>query len=342
MGPAAKRSFGKHSMNIKTVALFLSLASLSACVSTNGPSIGNIQFTWTFTGLTCSQVPQVASVAITIPGEVLQNNGVYPCLTSNYNGIVLHDFLPGDYSFTIQGLDARGNPLYANSGTFHIDGDIQVIVDLQPTAAAPSYAHLSWTFPPLSGIPNPSCAQARIGVVDVTIDQGAPTRYACADGQTQPGVVSVPMSIGTHTITLAASSADVNYGYPYYKLISTVTTTSTTPVYPPAYQLPWVVGGVAVQWDINGGNCGPISTIYVNFMDPSGNLLYGPSGDPQNCGGGLFSAIRYDYLPSGNYFLTLQGSYGGTVYTNTPYPPVTINAGFFADPQNPLHSSLHP
>src|SRR5262249_41568072 len=124
MGPAAKRSFRKRFMNTKTVALFLSLASLSACVSTNGPYSGDIQFTWTFTTLTCSQVPQVASVFITIPGEVLQNNGVYPCLTNNYNGIVLHDFLPGDYGFTIQGLDARGNPLYAASGTFRIDATI--------------------------------------------------------------------------------------------------------------------------------------------------------------------------------------------------------------------------
>ncbi|HEX4802362.1 MAG TPA: hypothetical protein VFV14_02565 [Myxococcaceae bacterium] len=314
------------------------MASLSACVSTNGPYSGDIQFTWTFTGLTCSQVPQVASVAINIPGEVLQNNGVYPCLTNNYPGIVLHDFLPGDYSFTIQGLDARGNPLYAASGTFHIDGSILVTVDLQPTG---SYAYLTWTFPPLSGIPNPSCAQARINVVDVTIDQGSPTRYACADGQTQPGVVSVPMSIGTHTITLAASSADVNYGYPYYTLVSTVTTTGTTPV-AATYPLRWAVGGVAVQWDISGGSCATIPTIYVNFLDSSGNLLYGPSGNAQACLGGLAPSgvILYDYLPPGSYVLTLQGSYGGFVYTNTPYPPVTITAGFFSDSQT-VRSTLH-
>jgi hypothetical protein len=328
-------------MNTKTVALFLSLASLSGCVSANGPYSGDIQFNWTFTGLTCSQVPQVVSVAITIPGEVLQNNGVYPCQTNGYSGIVLHDFLPGNYSFTIQGLDSSGTVLYAASGTFHIDGSKSLLVDLQPTAAAPSYAYLTWTFPPLSGIPNPSCAQARIDVVDVTIDQGAPTRYACADGQTQTGVVSAPMSIGTHTITLAALSAEVSHTYPYYKLVSTLTT-SATPV-AAAYPLRWAVGGVAVQWDIGGGPCGPISTIYVNFLDPFGNLLYGPSGDPQTCGGGLFpNAIRYDYLPPGNYSLTLQGSYGGTVYTNTPYPQVIITAGVFADPQNPVFSRLHP
>jgi len=321
-------------MNTKTVALFLSLASLSGCVSSNGPYSGDITFTWTFTGLTCSQAPQVASVAITIPGEVLQNNGVYPCLTNNYGGIVLHDFLPGDYSFTIQGLDARGNPLYAASGTFHINGSIQVPVDLQPTA---SYAYLNWSFPA-----NATCAQARVDAVDVTIDQGAPTRYACADGQTQQGVLSVPLSIGTHTITLAASSAEVNHSYPYYKLVNAALTTSATPV-AAAYLLPWVVGGVAVQWDFISGSCTTVPTIYVNFLDQFSNPLYGPNGDPQTCVGGLFpSAIRYDYLPSGSYFLTLQGSYAGTVYTNTPYPQVIISAGVFSDPQRPVLSYLHP
>jgi len=329
-------------MNTKTVALFLSLASLSGCVSSNGPYSGDIQFTWTFTGLTCSQVPQVTSVAIDIPGEVLQNNGVYPCLTNNYPGIVLHDFVPGTYSFTIQGLNASGTVLYAASGSFYVDGSIPVSVDLQPTAAAPSYAYLTWSFPPLSGNPTPSCAQARIDVVDVTIDQGPPTRYACQDGQTQPGVVSVPMSIGTHTITLAASSAEVGHGYPYYKLVSTLTTRAT-PI-SAAYLLRWAVGGVAVQWSISLGDCTTIPTIYVNFQDSFGNLLYGPSGNPQACTDGLFpgGAILYDYLPPGSYFLTLQGlSTGGTLYTNAPPPPVTITPSVFSGSLG-VRSTLHP
>ena len=67
-------------MNTKTLVLFLSLASLSGCVvKDNGPYSGNVTFTWTFGGLTCSNLPQIRSVAINIPGEVLDNNGVYPC-----------------------------------------------------------------------------------------------------------------------------------------------------------------------------------------------------------------------------------------------------------------------
>ncbi len=331
-------------MNTKTVALFLSLASLSGCVINGGPYSGNVQFTWTFIGLTCSNVPQVASVAIDIPGEILQDNGVYPCLTNNYPGIVLHDFLPGTYRFTVQALDAYRTVLYAASGSFRVDGDVIVNVDLSPTAAAPSYAYLTWSFPASSVSPNPSCEQARVDAVDVTIDQGPTTRYACRDGQTQQGVASVPMSIGTHTITLAASSAEVGHGYPYYQLVSYLTTTSATPV-PAPYRLQWAVGGVSVQWDISGGDCTTIPNVYVNFRDSSGNLLYGPSGDGPNgnrqpCPGGLApsGAIAYDYLPPGSYVLTLQDLTG--VYTNTPYPPVTITAGFFSDSQT-VRSTLH-
>jgi hypothetical protein len=328
-------------MNIKTLVLFLSLAGLSSCVIDNGPYSGNVQFTWTFAGLTCSNVPQVASVVINIPGEVLQDNGVYPCMTNNYPGIVLHDFYPGNYSFTIQAVDAYRTVLYAASGSFRVNRDVLVTVDLSPTSAAPSYAYLTWSFPANSVSPNPSCDQAGVDAVDVAIDSGQPQRYACSDGQTQPGVLSVPVSAGTHTISLAASSAAVGHSYPYYRLVSMLQTT-TTPV-SAAYALRWAVGGVSVQWDISGSNCANVPTIQVNFRDANGNFLYGTSGDAQGCAGGLApsGAIRYDYLPPGSYALTLQGlGVGGNLYTNTPYPPVTITEGFFSDSQT-VRSTLH-
>jgi hypothetical protein len=329
-------------MNTKTLALFLSVTSLSGCViSGNGPYSGNVQFTWSFAGLTCSSVPQVASVAITIPGEILENNGVYPCLTNNYPGIVLHDFLPATYSFTIQALDANGTVLYSASGGFSVNGDVAVTVDLTPTAAAPSYAYLTWSFPPNSISANPTCSQAGVDVVDVTIDQGQPQRYACSDGQTQPGALTVPLNAGQHTITLVASSQAI--GYPYYWLLRGVLqTTASTPV-SAAYLLQWAVGGVSVQWQISGNDCFNIPVIYVNFRDSNGNFLYPGAGDRQNCTDGLApgGAIRYDYLPQGNYSLTLQGlASGGFLYTNYPYTPVTITAGYFSDSQT-VRSMLH-
>ena len=329
-------------MNSKTALLFLSLTSATGCVINGGPYNGNVQFTWTFTGLSCSDVPQVASVAITIPGEILQDNGIYPCLTNNYPGIVLHDFLPGTYSFTLQAIDAYRTVLYSASGSFRVDGDVVVPVDLSPTSAAPAFAYLTWSFPPNTLSTNPTCAQARVDVVDVAIDQGPVLRYTCSDGQTQPGVLSTAVSPGTHTITLTASSPDVGHSYPYYRAVSTLTATSATPT-ASAYPLAWAVGGVSVQWDVSGGTCANVPTINVNFRDASGQLLYGSSGDPQGCLAGLAptGAIRYDYLPPGTYALTLQGSAGGSLYTNTPYPPVTITPGFFSDSQM-VRSTLHP
>jgi len=329
-------------MNTKTLALFLVVTSLSGCViNGNGSYNGNVQFTWTFGGLTCSNVPQVTSVAINIPGEVLQNNGVFPCLTNNYPGIVLHDFLPGTYSFTIQGLDANGTALYVGNGNFTVNGDVLVSVDLSPTSSATVPAYLTWSFPPNSQSQNPTCLQAGVDVVDVTIDQGATQRYSCDAGQTQPGVVSVPLNPGTHSITLAASNQTV--GYPYYRLVSTLQTTAGAPV-SASYGLQWAVGGVAVQWQINGTDCSNIASVYVNFSDAGGRFLYPGNGDRQNCTDGLApsGAIRYNYLPAGNYSLVLQAqTFGGVVLTNSPYPPVLISAGVFSDSRT-IGTVLHP
>jgi hypothetical protein len=224
-------------MNTKALVLFLSVASLSGCVSSNNQVYnGNVTFTWSFQGgLTCSQV---TSIQINIPGEVLQNNGVYPCLTNNYPGIVLYDFVPGTYNFTVDALDARSTVLQSVSGSFVVvNGDVGVPVALQ-----------------------------------------------------------------------------------------------------------WVVGGVSVQWQISGSNCFDIPTVYVNFEDTTGHFLYPGAGDPQSCSAGLPpGAIRYDYLPPGNYVVTLQGlsSSAGVVFSNTPYPPVTITAGLFSGSQT-IGSTLHP
>src|SRR5215467_10539722 len=326
-------------MNTKTLVLFLSLASLSGCVvKDNGPYSGNVTFTWTFGGLTCSNLPQIRSVAINIPGEVLDNNGVYPCLTSNYPGIVLHDFYPGTYNFTIQALDVTGTVLYSASGNFTIDGDVAVNVDLSPVSTT-SYAYLTWSFPANSLSANPSCGQAGVNVVDVTIDQGQTQRYNCGDGQAQPGVITIPLNPGNHNIALAASNTSV--GYPYYRFVGSLQTTAGSPI-AAAFLLNWI-GGVTVRWQISGTTCANIPTVYVNFRDPVGNFLYAGSGDPQNCTDGLApgGAIRYDFLPPGNYSLILQASaFGGGLYTNAPYPPVTITLGYASDSQT-VTSTLH-
>jgi hypothetical protein len=327
-------------MNAKTVALFLSIATLSGCVINNGPYNGNVQFTWSFPGgLTCTSLPQISSIAVTIPGEALENNGVYPCMTNGYPGIVLHDFVPGTYGFTIQALDSFGTALYSASGSFNIDGDVVVSVNLLPTSSL-SYAYLFWSFPANSTSLNPTCAQAGVDVVDVIIDQSPALRYACSDGQQQGGVLSPGVSVGSHQITLLAS--DQSLGYPYYRIDAGLQTVSGTTV-GRSYPLQWAVGGVSVQWMFSGGNCSLAPDVYVNFRDSSGHLFYPGAGIHEFCVDGLapLRARPYDFLPPGSYSLILQGSGAGYFYSNTPYPAVIITAGYFSGSQT-IDSTLHP
>src|SRR5690242_8768768 len=62
---------------------------------------GDVTFSWRLAGGLCSDDPSVRSVHIRIPGETLQNDGVFPCSSAGFMGITLHDFYPGSYSFTI-------------------------------------------------------------------------------------------------------------------------------------------------------------------------------------------------------------------------------------------------
>jgi len=343
-------------MNTKTLGLFLGLTTLiglvtlSGCIARDQVYSGNVQFTWTFSGLTCSQVPQVTSVQVIIPGEQLENNGVYPCLTANYPGILLHDFLPGTYSFTLNALDSSGNTLFTGSGNFTINGDVRVAIDLTPVGGPTSYAYLSWTFPANSLSATPTCAQAgmdfAVDYVDVQIDQGQVQRYNCVDGTTTPGVVTPYLNAGPHQITLSSISRSLSY--PLHRFTGTLTTYSGNPI-AASYGLPWAVGGVAVSWQLSDGTfaqtCASagITTVYTNFQDANGNNLYAGAGDPQRCIDGFFSAaVRYNYLSSGSYRLFLQavGS-SGTYRSNFAVPPtVGIASGQFANPAQPVTVTL--
>ena len=97
-------------------------------------SPGNITFLWSFgDGNTCSTLLNtVASVQVSIPGEALQNQGNYPCETAGAQGIEVDDFVGGDYSYTIDALDVAGTVVYSDTGSFQVDGNVNVDVVLQP------------------------------------------------------------------------------------------------------------------------------------------------------------------------------------------------------------------
>src|SRR5512140_1020989 len=167
-------------MTKTTSAAFLAAALLgSGCVIVNHGQSGDITFTWTFNGRSCAQAG-ISQVQVTIPGETLDNGGLYACTVAGSDGITLHSFAAGTYDYTLQGLNAGGTVTYQASGSFGIDGDQIVHADLMPVGGPTSYALLGWTFPANWASAAPDCANATATYVDVQIDGGDWTRYACA------------------------------------------------------------------------------------------------------------------------------------------------------------------
>ncbi len=322
-------------MNLKILLPLLAATTLSGCLVVDpgaGPYRGDVGFTWTFAGLGCAAVPQVASVRIRIPGEVLHNDGVFPCSTNGYSGILLLDFAPGPYVFTIDGMDYTGRVLYSAGGSFSVDGSTSVSTDLSPVGGQNSYAYLMWTFPPNSSSQNPTCEQAAADHVDIRIDQGAPERASCSQGFVQPGFQTGLLTPGAHQIELVGMDPS---DYPYYRYVGTLQIVSGSPV-SASYRFDWNIGGVSVSWQLLNGSMSQtcaqagVQTISINFQDSSGALIYGTAGDPQPCTG---APILYNALLPGTYRVFVQGAgAGGTYRSNNQNPPIiNIVAGQFVD-----------
>lgn len=331
-------------MNAKILGAFLLASVVSGCVVVKdggGGGVpppppaqpGDVTFTWSFSGATCSDVPYVKGVHVEIPGETLQNDGVFPCLANGYPGIVLHDFAPGTYSFTLDALDYSNQIVFQASGTFVVNGDVRATVDLTPVGGPTSYAYLTWRFPANQAAQNPDCNQAGVSFVDVSIDDGAYARFNCADGFVQPGVTTPYLAPGQHRISLRAVNAD---GYPYYQFDGWLQTFAGNPV-GADYQMTWAVGGAGVSWQLTNGSVyqtcqqAGVTDVYVNFRNAQGEYLYPGAGDRQSCAA---APVFYDFLLPGTYSVYVEGhGPGGVVYeSNGQSPPVvTVEAGQFPD-----------
>ncbi|WNG45005.1 hypothetical protein F0U60_13520 [Archangium minus] len=328
-------------MNARLLAAFLCLASLgSGCIIVDhdddydeGPCCntppppppgqpGDVTFLWTFApDFRCSDVPEVKRIHISIPGETLYNGGVYACNTGGVDGIVLHDFVPGNYSFTIKAYSYTDETLYEGRGTFTVNGNVRVNIDLSPNGM--SYAYVSWSFPPNTYSPNPSCSQAGVTSVGASIDGGEEVILNCADGMTNGGVPTPWLADGTHTLELVAYGRDLKGrdGMPLYFTQGTFTTSAGSPR-SESFRF-YVVGGLSVSWQLWDGydfvDCSQagLTAMSVNLFDKSrGEWVY-PDGDPQPCTGPFGPPILYQFLKPGNYEVHVRGMKGSTVlYTN--------------------------
>jgi hypothetical protein len=331
-------------MNSRLLFAFLCVASLSTgciivddddcCRQTPPPAQpGNVTFLWTFNGLRCDAAREVYGVNIVIPGESLHNDGRYACTTAGVDGITLHDFVPGSYNFTIQGVDYRGVVIYEATGTFIINGNARVNVDLMPRGNPNSYAYLNWTFPG-----NMSCAQARVTTVDVTIDNVSET-FPCADGQSAQGVQSRLLAPGEHYIDFVARDSS---GSPLYYFTGGLATQAYRPINA-TYNL--TAGGAAISWRFSDGSVNfecpsPSLMVGINFLDVTTNQYVYPEGDWHQCS---TKPIIYAHLRPGFYKVELRSTINNVRYCSNPnIPSLEVKPNVFPGPSGALEVSLSP
>jgi hypothetical protein len=288
---------------------------------------GDVTFLWTFPGSgagRCADVPDVKRVRITIPGETLHNGGVYACNTAGVDGIVLHDFVPGNYGYTLEALSYTDEVLYRASGNFTVNGDQRLNVTLTPNGSPGSFAYVSWTFEGNTGSANPTCAQAGVNYVDVRIDNGTWERLSCDEGIGSNQVSSPYLAPGAHTIEFVGVHVVGTVETPYYYRRGTLNTVAGSPV-SVSYQL-WVVGGMSVAWDLYDGSlrktCAQsgVTAVTIHLYDETdGTYVYGTEGETYGCGD---AAIVYNFLRPGYYTVIMDArGPGGIYYTNRGIAP---------------------
>ncbi len=321
------------------LAALTAVMSFSGCICVTGGggggARGDVTFLWTFQGRQCFEVPEVTSVAITIPGQTLQNNGVFGCTNAGTAGITLLDFRSQNYSYTIRGLNSLGQVVYETSGTFRVDGSVSVVTDLQPTASATGSVYVTWSFP--QGAPV-TCAH--LAAVDVELN-GVPFRTAnCQEGATTPGFLIQGLQVGTNTITLLARDSN---NFFYYRTDASFTVFAGG-ASSQQFTLQWAVGSLPIKWNFNNGttlvNCAQagVSQVNVNLRDAQGDYLYGSAGYDVPCLSSGQQGTVFPYLYAGNYQVFLQAyGTGGVLYRssfNAP-PQDTVQAGVFPTIDNP-------
>jgi hypothetical protein len=327
-------------MNSRLLVAFLCLAAVApgCIIHDDTPDYpGDATFRWTFGGLRCDEDRDIKGVNIDIPGEILENDGRYPCQANGFDGIVLHDFAPGVYSFTIEAVSYSNERLYFASGTFRVDGDVTVSVDMTPTGTPPSFAYVSWLFPPNNVSSSPNCNQAGIASVDVRVDDEEWVRLDCAQGYGANSVKTPYLEPGTHSLEFVA--VDVN-GNPWYYYSGTINTQSGTPTSHTASM--WAIGGASIRWDIVANSqtqtCAQagITTVRINFRDAFTNeLVYGIMGDAHGCND---APVVYEFLRPGRYKVEMyaQASNGREYLSPDNGPFLDVVAHQFPGPNASL------
>lgn len=322
-----------HSRLLSTLLTAAVLVASSGCIITPAPSVssGDITFTWRFGGRQCFEVPEVSQVTVQIPGQTLQNNGVYGCLNAGTAGIKLLAFRAGTYTYTISGQNSAGTVIYQTTGRVTVNGNVSEAVDLQPTTSATGSVYVTWTLP--AGTPV-TCQY--LAAVDIAVDNGAPQAVSCAAGGTTPGVLLQNLSVGRHTIDLSARDSTNLY---YYRAINSFDVfaggASTQ-----QFSLGWIVGSAPVKWTFSNGvtqlNCAQagISEVGITLRNAQGDTAF-----TAPCLNGGVQGYQVPYVYYGTYEVLLAASgTGGVAYYSTGSNQIVVTEGVFpnVDSVNPI------
>lgn len=225
--------------------LTLGLALLGAMTACDTSRIGAMTVAWSFGGGNCSGAA-VEQVRIAIAGERLSPD-TFDCRSGL---ATFTDFYPGTYVVTVQGLDGTQAVTWSGSKSVRLDGDVSVMVDLQPLSSQNAVAYLSWTLDPATGDSNqiPRCGQGqRLDSVALFVDDVNNGTYQCEQGTGGGVVITTYQAPGQHKVDLVAySSQEGVTGYAesgplQINFVSGKATSQTVPLH-------WNVGGLQVGW----------------------------------------------------------------------------------------------
>lgn len=282
---------------------------------------GDITFLWSLDGQSCAKTPQVRSIRATIVGpygsEPLEPD--YACSWNGVDGITLQKFQAGNYTFTLDALDASGQALYTATGSVYVQRNLNVRVPVTLRSVSQRrLVKISWTFGPEGR----SCAKAGVvgpeGVSEVSarIDGQDASTLPCVDTSSGAPVEggSLWLGAGTHQVQLDGVIERNGEKQTWYSISRSLTVDPEAVGSGEALTLSVNLEVVAAQAtfvpaaDAQGGrfscDTSGASALFIRVTDSSSpprcfprNAVTGGCGQYSDCAVAAAEGFRVDYLP---------------------------------------------
>jgi hypothetical protein len=259
------------------------------------------------------------------------------CNNSGTDGATFVGFPSGSYTASLEARDATNQIRFRASVPVVVNGqDVSVQVKLEPVmSGSPGEVRVKWSFPPLSVAQRPTCAQATMTRVKVSVNGGAAQEVNCSVGEPSGSGFRISNLSGTVRVALEASDMT---GFVYFSKEERVVPSAmgSTDV---TVALEWAVGSLPVRWEFRESgqakSCAQVgvTSVYLNLRTSTGQFLYPGAGAEVTCNDAMTGqATVFPYLPPGSFdvFFQAVGSSMRLFKTDQTNPPkVTVRAGEF-------------